>query len=246
VPERGGTSRDDLVQQDNNIVSAVKGNTITNPKETGGIKRVNTSGVPKSLHKETLTPLVVITGVKYSGKSTLVVRSVGELKKEGLSSVGIDSTGRLDYEPLVSFNSVKLPVIKGEDVFKHTEENALLVHLYNRVRTSYFLNLLSGLISNRMCVFCETDMEDALTLLSTYRGVVQVVLVMEYDFTKLRDTANSIALGDSTPIHLLVNNRENVENPDVVESTIRRYIPQVNEVSFMTDIRGFIGKLGVS
>jgi molybdopterin-guanine dinucleotide biosynthesis protein len=209
------------------------------------VHRSERNKLPVGLKRDVVLPLVIFTGVKYSGKSTAIIRTLSEFKKNGLSAVGVDSTGREDYRELVSFNATKIAVLRGEKVFAHTEEGTLLVTLYNKSRAAYFLNQLTSLTNNKLCILCEVDMDDVSSFLATHRGEHQVVLVLEYDFTKLRDTAKQIAIGGETAIHVLVNSRDTIEDASVVEETIKRYIPQVNQVSFISNMTEFVSGLGV-
>jgi len=152
------------------------------------------------------TTVVFITGIRYSGKSTLALKCAKELEEQNLTSAVIDLTARRDLKLLNKNVGCELSMLKGLSIETATGKPTIGVEVFNKVYSSTFLtNLLKGVTSSRTISFCEVDPEELPAMYKSLRGNKVVLAVIPNTLTLLRD---SIKMCNSFDFHVvpIVNN----------------------------------------
>lgn len=155
------------------------------------------------------TTTVFVTGVRYSGKTTVALQCAKELEEQNLTSAVIDLTGRKDITLLNKEIKCDLSMLKGLSIESSTGKPVLGVNVYNKVYTSTFLSgLLKSVASSRTISFCEVDPEELPMLYKSFRGNKVVLLVVPNNMTMLRD---SISYANTLDFHIVpvINNSFN-------------------------------------
>lgn len=233
-----------LRSQDLHTSEMVKNKTLNIGSDPNKLTRTNNVIIPLENSTQTITPLILVSGVKYSGKTTFSIKAVKELQKNGFCSLLVDATGRTDYNRLLRYNSVDIPILSGSDIFTPTDKPIVAIQLAHPAPTASFLSSLTHLSSGKICIFCEVDLEYVPNYLATYNGSCKVIVVTEYDFTKLRDLAlQTKTLEDK--VSIIVNTREEVRLSDAEVSTIRDIFKFTNTVGSFQDMVHTIMLLGV-
>jgi hypothetical protein len=185
-------------------------------------------------------PLVLVSGVKYCGKSTLSLKIAEELMNSGLPSLVIDASGRRGYIQ----RRTPIQIVRGSKIFDIQESPTVAVQLLHASPTVCFLSSLEALSYGKVCVICEIDLKYVQAYIDTFVGTVVPVFVTEYDFLKLLDLADWIKQLDIQPVVCV-----NVRNTDIQEnsviSVIKDMMPTVKDVVFITDIYSVVTRLGV-
>lgn len=243
APDRTN-ERPGLVKQDKHTRELLGKKTLLVPDEPSFIQRTSENVTELDTIDAQTTCLVVVTGVKYSGKSTFCIRSMQELHKNGFNSLCVDSSGRRDLARLLRFNNADFPILTGSEIFIPAEEATVGIQLMHPSPTASFMSSLTHLTNSKTCVFCEVDVDYVQNYLSTYLGKKALVVVTEYDFVKLRDIS-SLMKNNEFALTVVVNTREPVSDPEAVERTVRDFIPCVESVGFITDMVDSVSLLGV-
>lgn len=152
------------------------------------------------------TTVVFITGVRYSGKSTLALKCAKDLEEQNLTSAVLDLTARKDLRLLNKEIGCEMSMLKGLSIESSTGKPVLGMDVHSKVSTSTFLtSLLKSITGSRTVTFCEVDPEELSVMYKSFRGNKVVLLVVPNNLIMLRD---SILLANSLDFHVvpIVNN----------------------------------------
>lgn len=233
-----------LKEQDKLTSAITDSNILKVPNDKDKIYRTNPNlTIIKTINQNSV-PLILVSGLKYSGKTTFILNVLKELSKNGFSALGIDATGARDFSRLQRFSKTSFPVLSGESIFNNTEDSTTLIELLHESPTSSFISSVNHIVSNKVCIFCELNITNIDNYMSTYLGSRKVYIITEYDFTKLRDLSLSIRK-EMVSINIIVNVRDSNVSEEIMENTIREFIPHVDTIGFFSDFMDIVLKLGV-
>lgn len=233
-----------LWNQDLHTSEMVKNKTLNVGSDPNSLTRSNSIMTPLENSTQSIVPLILVSGVKYSGKTTFSIKVAKEMQKNGFSPLLVDATGRADYIRLIKSNLMDIPVLEGSDIFATTDKPVVAIQLSHPAPTASFFSSLTHLSSGKVCILCEVDLEYVPNYLATYRGSCKVIVVTEYDFTKLRDLAvQTKSLEDK--VSIIVNTREDIKLFDSAVSTIRDIFKFTDAVGSFQDMVHAIMLLGV-
>ena len=135
------------------------------------------------------TTIVFITGIRYSGKSTLALRCAKDLEDQNLTAGVLDLTARHDLRLLNKDIKCDLSMLKGLSIESSTGKAVLGLEVYSKVYSATFLtSLLKGVTTSRALTFCEVDPEELPALYKAIRGNKVVLVPVPNNMTMLRDT----------------------------------------------------------
>jgi hypothetical protein len=245
-PSTGRDPRELLVKQDKQTREGVEGVSIAIPERRTETKLHNVSvgDLPKPRNNP---DLVIVTGTKYSGKTSACIRILEFLKKNGKPAVAVDTTGRCDLQRLLATENVDFPVLKGRSIFEPVDSQVIGIQTVKPVYTAHFLDTIKNIGGASVPIFVEVDFANVRSFLDTFLGHAKVLVVVEYEFTKLRDT--STALENEYPVNVVVNSRlnERISEEEWIDmnEVIRSYIHNVTNVYSLDDMRFVENILGV-
>lgn len=159
------------------------------------------------------TTTVFVTGLRYSGKTSIALECAKELEEQNLTSTIIDLTARKDLRIVNKRIKCELGMLRGLTAETSPLEPVLGVQVHQKVYTPTFLtNVLKEVSGSRALAFCEVDPEDLTTLYKSFRGNKTVLLVVPNNVTMLRDT---IKFANTLDFHVVpvINNSYNTELP---------------------------------
>lgn len=155
---------------------------------------------------------VFVTGLRYSGKSTLALMCAKELQRQNLTSAVIDLTGRKDLRMINSIVDSDMELMKGLSLDGLTGKAVVGVNVHSKVYSSSFLtSLLRHVLVSRAVSFCEVDPEELSALYKSFRGDKVVLINTPNSVTHIRDTVSFANSLDFKVIPVL-NNSFNSEN----------------------------------
>jgi len=245
-PSPGYDPREVLVKQDNQTREGVEGVSIPIPEKRPERRdhNVSVSDLPKPRNNP---DLIIVTGAKYSGKTSTCIRILNFMEKNGKPAVAVDTTGRRDLQRLLATEDASFPVLKGRDLFEPIEAQVIGIQTFKPIYTAHFLETIKNIGGASAPIFVEVDFVNVKSFLDTFFGQATVLVVLEYEFTKLRDT--SITLENEYPVNVIINSRYSERITDDewydMEEVVRSYIHNVIGVYSMNDMRFVEDILGV-
>lgn len=245
VPITDYVPRENLVKQDKQTRDGVAGVNITIPERRVDAKNYNVS--VSDLPKPRNNPeSIIVTGAKYSGKTTACIRILNFMEKNGKPALAVDTTGRRDLQRLLATENASFPVLKGKNLFEPIDAQVIGVQTFKPIYTAHFLETIKNIGGSSAPIFVEVDFVNVKSFLDTFPGQATVLVVLEYEFTKLRDT--SITLENDYPVNVIINSRHNERIPEDewydMEDVVRSYIHNVtnmyslDDMSFVEEILG--------
>lgn len=188
------------------------------------------------------TTIVFITGLRYSGKTTLALKCAKEFEDQNIQSAVIDLTARKDLRLLNKSVGCELSVLKGLAVDSVPNKTVLGVEVYQKVQTCTFLTeLLKHITTNRAITFCEVDPEDLPVLYKTFRGNKVTLFVVPNSITAIRD---SISLTNQMDFHVVpVANNIFKQSDDINELHLKDAIIKSRAVFNMEELSDLTGNL---
>ncbi|MFF2798163.1 hypothetical protein [Lysinibacillus xylanilyticus] len=169
------------------------------------------------------TTIVFITGVRYSGKTTLALSCAKELEEQNLTSAVLDLTGRRDIRLLNKEIKCDLSMLKGLDVDTSAGTPVIGVEVKKKVFTTTFLTqLLKDITNGRTISFCEVDPEDLAAMYKSFRGNKVALVVVPNNAVMMRDSinyANSLDFHTVPVINPSFNSKKEI-NPDNLRDSI--------------------------
>ena len=246
-PKTNLETRETLVKQDQHTKDGAEGVNITIPERSADVKHYNVS--VNDLPKPRNSPeLIVITGTKYSGKTTTCIRILNYFEKNGKPGLAVDTTGRRDLQRLLATEDASFPVLKGRALFDPVDSQVLGIQTFKPIYTAHFLDTIKNIGGASTPIFVEVDFPNVKSFLDTFQGHVTVIVIIEYEFTKLRDT--SLFLENDYPVNIVLNSRSGTKFTDDewidIDEVVREYIHNVIEIytlddmSFVDEIMGVI------
>lgn len=188
------------------------------------------------------TTTVFITGVRYSGKTTVALECAKDLEEQNLTAAILDLTGRKDMALLNKGIKCDMSILKGLSVESVSSKPVLGVNVFNKVYTSTFLtNLLKNVASSRTITFCEVDQEELPMLYKSFRGNKVVLIVVPNNMTMLRDSiiyANTLDF----PVVPIINNSFNSKH-EINKDHLRDSIPKSKAVFSIDSLQDLTGSL---
>lgn len=139
--------------------------------------------------------VIFISGIRYSGKTTLALTIAKELEEQNMTSVIVDLTARKDLKVLNKGIKCELTMLKGLNIDTGSNKSVLGVNVYDKVYTSTFLTtLLKSVMSGRTFTLVEVDPEQLPLIYKSFRGNKAALIVTPNNQIMLRD---SIKLANS-------------------------------------------------
>jgi len=230
-------TRDGLVKQDSQTREGVEGVNIAIPERRMDAKNhnVSVSDLPKPRNNP---ELIIVTGAKYSGKTTACIRILNFMEKNGKSSLAVDTTGRRDLQRLLATENASFPVLKGKTLFEPVYSQVIGVQTFKPIYTAHFLDSIKNIVGASAPIFVEVDFSNVKSFLDTFPGRATVLVVLEYEFTKLRDT--SLLLENEYPVKVIINSRSNEEIPEDewfdMEDVVKNFIHNVTNMYSLSDM----------
>lgn len=198
-------------REDLQSAQALEGVTIDIPDI---VERIRTEKDFKdSLSVTTLdSTTVFVTGLRYSGKTTISLLCSIELQKQNLTSAVIDSTGRKDLRMINNLIDSDMELMNGLSLDGLTGRAVVGVNVHSKVYSSLFLtNFLRHVLISRTVCFCEVDPEELSAMYKSFRGDKVVLVVTPNSATHIRDTINFANSLDFRVVPV-VNNSFRTEN----------------------------------
>jgi hypothetical protein len=246
-PSSGHDPREALVKQDRQTREGVAGVNIAIPERRTDAKNHNVSvgDLPKPRNNP---ELIIITGTKYSGKTTACIRILNFMERNGKPALAVDTTGRRDLQRLFAVEDASFPVLKGRDLFEPIDAQVIGVQTFKPIYTAHFLETIKNIGGASAPIFAEVDFANVKPFLDTFPGQATVLVILEYEFTKLRDT--SVTLENEYPVSVIINSRRTERIPDdewfEMEEVVRSYVHNVNAMYSLDDMTFIKEILGVA
>ena len=244
-PRTSRDTRASLVKQDQHTKEGVEGVNIVVPERRADAKNYNVSvgDLPKPRNNP---ELIIVTGAKYSGKTSACIRILNFMEKNGKPALAVDTTGRRDLQRLLATENATFPVLKGKDLFEPVDAQVIGIQTFKPIYTAHFLETIKNIGGASAPIFVEVDFANVKSFLDTFPGQASVLVILEYEFTKLRDT--SVTLENEYPVSVIINSRseEHVSEDDWydMEDVVKNYIHNVtgmyslDDMTFVEDILG--------
>lgn len=135
--------------------------------------------------------VVFISGLRYSGKTTLALKLAKEFQDQNLTSAVLDLTGRRDITTLSELVETDIEFMKTLTMEGLTGASVVAFQSHHKVHSGTFVSqVLKHVLSSRTVTFCEIDLEEAEDLYTSYRGDKVLLLVTPNSVTHIRDTTN--------------------------------------------------------
>jgi len=235
--------REALVKQDKQTRVGVTGVNISIPERRIDAKNhnVSVSDLPKPRNNP---ELIIVTGTKYAGKTSACIRILNFMEKNGKPALAVDTTGRRDLQRLLATEKASFPVLKGKNLFEPIDAQVIGVQTFKPIYTAHFLETIKNIGGASAPIFAEVDFPNVKSFLDTFPGNATVLVILEYEFTKLRDT--SITLENEYPVNIVINSRFNEQIPEDewydMEEVVRSYIHNVTNMYSLDDM-GFVEEI---
>jgi len=249
VPETGQVDPQLMIEKDARTAS-MSGEKKINLSETSlAVQKSSRASIDSALVGITIPETVFVTGIRYIGKSTVTLEIANAFTRLGKSIVGVDLTNRNDWGQLMSWNTKEYLVLKGNSVFRKNSEGSVFINLFHKALNTSFLEELPQ-VYNRSQIYCETDFENVPALLSSSKASKQVIVVMEYDFTKIRDTELKVKeLVKQSPeavIHVIINNRD-LDQGDLKDMTdlLNQRLPMLDTIVSSDNVMPLLERMEV-
>jgi len=246
-PNTGYDPRESLVRQDQQTKEGVEGVNITIPERRTDAKNHNVSvgDLPKPRNNP---DLIIVTGTKYSGKTSACIRILNFMEKNGKPALAVDTTGRRDMQRLLATENANFPVLKGRDLFEPTDAQVIGIQTFKPIYTAHFLDTIKNIGGASAPIFVEVDFANVKSFLDTFPGQATVLVILEYEFTKLRDT--SLTLENEYPVNVIINSRsgERISEDDWfnMDEVVREFIHNVTGMYSLDDMTFVEEILGVT
>ena len=163
--------------------------------------------------------VVFITGVTDVGKTHSMLTFSDELSKNQIAVLSVDSSGTDDLLYIAQGNGFKTPVMRGAELFTTKEQASVGVHLFRKAYSSTFLHQLNNLSKNKNIIFCEVDLDNLSTFVSSWDGDVSIIVIVKFDVTAILEL--KAKLTPNLPYLIYVNN-----DKDSVSTEEERFLRQ--------------------
>lgn len=191
-----------------------------------------------SLAKSSETLTIFITGVRYSGKTTLGLTIANELQNDGSRSLLCDLTSRDDYYTVNRSIGCDIGRIKGLSANHIPQSSVLTLHVFKKVYSSIFLNtLIRGLSTATKVTIVEVDPEEFNDMYSSFVGDKIVLVPIQNTSVCTRDTIQVIN-NLKVPVYPVINSI--VPDVPIDKKALMLTATNSTEVLDINDLTGFI------
>lgn len=168
------------------------------------------------------TTIVFITGVRYSGKTTLALKCAKDFEEQNLTSAVLDLTSRKDMKLLNRQIKCDISMLKGLSNDMGTGKSVIGVEVYSKVYSSIFLtHLLKSLTASRTISFCEVDPEELPNIYKSFKGNKVALVVVPNTATMLRDSIKLCSKFDFNVVPVInntFNSKEEIKKDNLKDS----------------------------
>lgn len=185
------------------------------------------------------TTVIFISGIRYSGKTSIALKIAKELEEQNLSSVVVDLTARKDIRLLNKEVKCDLTMLKGLNIETASKDKKVIgVNVYNKVYTSSFLtNLLRSITTGRAITLCEVDPEQLPIIYKSFRGNKAALIITPNNQIMLRDTvalANKWDFAVVPVINKAYKTKQEINSEHLRDAVINARV--VHDVENITDL----------